>query len=199
VKRRYDYLAIGTICLLLALLVIAEIARAETTAYVTLHSPGAGYDLGAGLRIEHTSARWNRLAVYGMARAAWQEKHGADQGYTAGAIAQARAYVYRDVYLAAGYGVSRYRSEFEDGVVWAKQSWQPHAQVGWDGPLLNLWCAYYFEEHDTPNRVEAIKIGGAVPVWDRMQLMIEVSRMEFWQSGQRMNDVLTTMGFGWKF
>jgi hypothetical protein len=197
--KRHGYLIIGMACLVGFILTLAALSHAETTAYVTLHGPGAGYDLGAGLRVEHTTARWNHLALHGMARAAWQEKYGAEQGYTAGAIAQARAYVYRDAYLAAGYGVSRYRSEFEDETVWAKQAWQPHAQVGWDGPLLDLWCAYYFEEHDTPNQVEAIKIGGAMPLWGRVRLMIEVSRMEFWQSGQRMNDVLTTMGLGWKF
>jgi len=134
-----------------------------------------------------------------MVRGAWQEKHGAAQGYTAGAIAQARAYVYRDAYLAAGYGVSRYRSEFEDGRVWAKQAFQPHAQVGWDGPLLDLWGAYYFEEHDTPNQVEALKIGGSMPLWGRPRLMIEISRMAFVQSGERRNDVMTTMGIGWGF
>ncbi len=195
--KRYDYLMIGMLCTMFFFLVLLGVSRAETTLYATLHAPGAGYELGAGARLEHTT-RLGAFGLHGMARASWQEKYGAAQGYTAGAIVQARGY-YRDFYLGAGYGVSRYRSEFEDGVVWAKQAWQPHVQLGYDSDLLDLWGAYYFEENDTPNQVEAIKLGGAMKVHKHIKLMAEATRLEFWQSGKRMNDVLFVLGIGWEF
>ena len=136
--KRNDYLMIGLLCTIFFFLVLLGAARAETTLYATLHAPGAGYELGAGARLEHTT-RLGALGLHGMARAAWQEKYDAAQGYTAGAIVQARGY-YQDSYMGAGYGVSRYRSEFEDGVVWAKQAWQPHVQLGYDSDLFDLWA-----------------------------------------------------------
>jgi len=196
-KRRYDYLLIAGFCALFSFLLLLGMAQAETTLYATLHGAGAGYDLGAGIRLEHTT-RWGAFGLHGMARAAWQEKHGASQGYTAGAIAQARGY-YRDFYAGVGYGVCRYRSEFEDGKVWAKQAWQPHVQVGYDSDRYDVWASYYFEEHDTPNQVEAIKVGGAMKIYGQVKLLAEISRMEFWQSGRRENDILTTLGIGWEF
>jgi len=57
------------------------ISHAETTAYLTFESAGAGYDSGIGARLEHTQ-RWGWFGLHGMGRYALQHKQGADSGYT---------------------------------------------------------------------------------------------------------------------
>jgi hypothetical protein len=198
--RRYDYLTIGMLCLALALLALSGIARAETTIYATVTGEGAGYDTGYGVSVEHTTAQWNHLALHATGKAAMRKKYNASEGYTYGAVAQVRGYLPdKPFYLGVGYGVSGYRSEFSDGRVWEKSAWQPHVSVGYDADLFDLGATYYFEESDTPNKVEAVSLSAAVKVWRQMKIKGELMRMEFWQSGVREHDLILTVGFGWEF
>ena len=76
---------------------------------------------------------------------------------------------------------------------------QPHVSVGYDTDLFDLGATYYFEESDTPNKVEAVSLSAAVKVWRQMKIKGELMRMEFWQSGVREHDLILTVGFGWEF
>ena len=193
------FVATSIIMALLFVFLCTPSVAGDTSAYLTGHTPGAGYDPGVGIRVEHTTDKLlDIFALHGMARSAWQEKRGAAQGYTAGAMAQARAY-WHGLYLGGGYGVTRYRSEFGDGVVWAKQAWQPHMEVGFDGDMFDFWASYFFRESYTPNHVEAIKLGASAKIWRGLRCMAEMSRMAYLQGGQRETDILTTIGLGWEW
>lgn len=198
--RRYDYLTIGMLCLALALLALSGIARAETTIYATVTGEGAGYDTGYGVSVEHTTAQWNHLALHATGKAAMRKKYNASEGYTYGASAQVRGYLPdKPFYLGVGYGVAGYRSEFASGAVWKKSMWQPHVQVGYDTALWDLWAAYHFEENDTPNQVSAVSVGGSMKVWRNLKLTADIQRINFLQSGNWMDDYITTIGIGWEF
>jgi hypothetical protein len=173
------------------------IAHAETTASLTFESAGAGYDSGIGARLEHTQ-RWGWFGLHGVGRYALQHKTGADSGYTYGISGSLRGY-WRDFYVAAGYGLSGYRSEFANGAVWGKRGWQPHVGVGYDSDRFDVGLSYSFKESDTPNEVSAIKLGTSwQPTESGLALLFELTRMEFNQ-GERRNDVFVTFGVGWRF
>jgi len=202
VKRRYDYLTIGMICLLLAVLVLAGIARAETTAYVTLTGQGAGYDPAVGLRLDHTTDRWAGVwALHGSARADLRKKYSAEDGHTYSVLASVRAYLPPApmIYLSAGAAVAGYRSEFATGTVWSKDTVHPVVGIGYDTDAIDLDLAYYAREHSTPNEVEAFKLCGAAKIHGDWKLLLEVTGMRWLQGQETMTDAIWQAGVGYEF
>jgi hypothetical protein len=197
--KRHGFLIIGIACLFGVLFCLAAIAKAETTVGFEAIGSGAGYDTGYGVTVSHTTGRYADIfAAHVSGNIANRKKHNASEGYTYGASGQVRAY-YQDVYFGVGYGVAGYRSEFDSGAAWKKSMWQPHVQVGYDTALWDLWAAYYFEENDTPNQVSAVSVGGSMKVWRNLKLTADIQRINFLQSGNWMDDYITTIGIGWEF
>lgn len=216
--KRNGFLLAGFVFLFFVLFMLTAIAHAEeyaeprdTTASISaiVIGQGAGYDTGYGVEASVTVPVWMpgqyldgggpiEWAIHVSGNIANRKKHNASEGYTYGASGQLRAY-YRDAYLGVGYGVAGYRSEFASGAVWEKSMWQPHVSAGYDTDLFDLGATYYFEESDTPNKVEAVSLSAAVKVWRQMKIKGELMRMEFWQSGVREHDLILTVGFGWEF
>ena len=197
--KRHGYLIIGMACLVGFILTLAALSHAETTVSLEAIGQGAGYDVGYGVAVSHTTGRYADIfAAHVSGNIANRKKHNASEGYTYGASGQIRAY-YRDAYLGVGYGVAGYRSEFTSGAVWEKSAWQPHVSIGYDTDFLDLWGTYHFEEHDTPNQVSAASIGGGMKVWRNLKLTADIQRINFLQSGDWMHDYIITMGVGWEF
>ena len=176
-------------------------ACAETSAYFTVGSPGAGYDTGLGLAADHVQRINDYIAVQVAISGARQKKEHAASGYTYGMRGELRGYVHHNVYLSAGYGVSGYRSEFADGRVWEKRGWQPHFGIGYDTESLDLWASYLFRESDTPNKVSAIKAGASWRAYGGLgfKLMWGVTHLNFSQNDDRKTDLMSTFGIGWEF
>ena len=197
--KRHGYLIIGMACLVGFILTLAALSHAETTVSLEAIGQGAGYDVGYGVAVSHTTGRYADIfAAHVSGNIANRKKHNASEGYTYGASGQIRAY-YRDAYFGVGYGVAGYRSEFASGAVWEKSAWQPHVSIGYDTDFLDLWGTYHFEEHDTPNQVSAASIGGSMKVWRNLKLTADIQRINFLQSGDWMHDYIITMGVGWEF
>lgn len=216
--KRNGFLLAGFVFLFFVLFMLTAIAHAEeyaeprdTTASISaiVIGQGAGYDTGYGVEASVTVPVWMpgqyldgggpiEWAIHVSGNIANRKKRNASEGYTYGASGQLRAY-YQDAYLGVGYGVAGYRSEFASGAVWKKSMWQPHVQVGYDTALWDLWAAYHFEENDTPNQVSAVSVGGSMKVWRNLKLTADIQRINFLQSGNWMDDYITTIGIGWEF
>jgi hypothetical protein len=185
-------------CLVGFILTLAALSHAETTVSLEAIGQGAGYDVGYGVAVSHTTGRYADIfAAHVSGNIANRKKHNASDGYTYGASGQVRAY-YWDAYLGVGYGVAGYRSEFASGAVWEKSMWQPHVSVGYDTDLFDLWATYHFEENDTPNQVSSASVGGSVKIWHNLKLIADIQRINFLQSGDWTNDYITTLGIGWE-
>lgn len=191
-------LLIYGLLLILASWTLAWLSYAETTIYGTVHSSGAGYESGFGVRGEYLY-RYERIGarVYGEINN--QKKNKASEGYTSSLGGQGRFYFYKDFYLAGGYGFAGYSSKFASGITWKKSAWWPHAEIGIDTETFDVWIAYYPKEHQTVNEVETIKLGTSLLFTDHLKAFAELSHMQFDHKDNRESDNLFTVGIGWQF
>ena len=183
---------------ILLVLIFAMQAKAETTVYGTLHSSGAGYESGVGIKGEHLHrSDWYGLVLSGALTN--QKKINASEGYTYSLSGQGRLYFYEDFYLAAGYGLAGYSSRVASGIHWKKSAWWPHASMGYDADFFDAWLTYYPREHQTINEVESIKAGSSLMITKNISVLSEMSHVRFEQSGDRESDTVFMFGLGWRF
>lgn len=173
-------------------------AEMEPKAYLIVVSPGAGYETGAGVRLESTW-RKDKFGVFGSGELLYQPKIWASSGYKYALAGQGRYYI-NDLYFGAGASWGGYDSEFSNSDVhWRKDAVWPLIQLGYDGDRWDLWGTYFFKETQTPNEVRAAKIGGSVDLEHNVSFIVETTYVAFDQSGTRRDDVLVTVGLGWAF
>jgi hypothetical protein len=200
------FLQLGLLLLLaVGLIAFAVLAHSETDIYVTAKSEGMGYEPGVGLSVSHLyrSGYWG---FKGFGDVSNQKKNNADSGYTYSLNAQARLYpggydaqnFWGQWYVAGGYGVSGYESEFEDST-WKKDIWWPHLEAGFDSQNFDAYLRYYPKETQTENEVEAVKLGASLLLTKHWLIMAEITQSWFDQSGGRDNDQILLIGTGWRF
>jgi hypothetical protein len=183
-----------------------------TTVYATLTGQGAGYDPAIGLRVDHTTARlMDIVALHGSASVDLRKKYRASDGHTYSASAMLRFYwpglhfpslscsYDPALYAAIGGTFAGYRTEFDSGIVWKKDAFHPTIGIGLDTESIDLELIYFLEEDDTPNRVQALSIGGSVSVYYGWKIMAELTGMRFLQAGERQTDTILTVGVGYEF
>jgi len=119
------------------------------------------------------------------ARAANEKKLKADKGHTYGIQGALTFSLSHSLTAAAGITRYGYESSFQDGNRWKKDAQPPFVGLRWRNRERTgeVTGDYFFQEHDTPNRVSAFTVGGggrvgrwnrAVGVWCSGQL--ELSR-----------------------
>ena len=224
-KRRHSYLLIAMICTVIVLITLHGIVHAHppmpsdmvqgasaTTIYATVSGQGAGYDPAIGLRVDHTTARFlDVVALHGRASVDLRKKYGASDGHTYSASAMIRLYwpgLYFPIlsrsydpalYATIGGTFCGYRSEFDSGVVWEKDTVHPTVGIGLDTENIDLELTYFFEENATPNKVRAAKLTTSAPFYERWKVLLELTHMDYLQAGDRQQEVLWMAGIGYEW
>jgi hypothetical protein len=193
---KHRYLIVGLFFFFLSMW-LTVIAQAETDISVTGKSSGMGYEPGVGLSASHLY-RSNWWGLKGFGDISSQKKRDANSGYTYSLAGQVRVYPLNYLYIAGGYGISGYESKF-DNTTWRKHAWRSHAEVGFDGDIVDAWVRYYPRESQTENRVEAVKIGVSVLFMKHLLGTVEVTQAWYDQDGIRENDQIVLLGLGYRF
>jgi len=204
--KRFTYLLIFIISILLNLSILLAVSRAESDfswhagGYVTGDfASGAGYSPGVGILAE-AQGRWKFLELKVGASTAWQKKKRASFGYTWSGSAQLRGFFYKDFYAVGAYGIAGYESRFDSGAIWRKHGDNVGFGLGWETDYIDLNLITYLKENSSPNKVAYTSLSVRYRMWEYIWAMGSVKRMTYDQmtsTGMERWDALNmTVGIG---
>jgi hypothetical protein len=180
--RRLNYLLLSIIAALICVLIVSHAVRAaddwdwHAGAYaVASIAADAGYDPGIGAQAEASARyKWAEGRIYGQYLR--QHKDHASSGYTYSLGAQARAYVWQDLYVAGAINYAGYRSEFYNGVVWEKDGHNWGAGLGYNNGNTDLSLLYFLKEHTSPNNVQYVRAALRRHIYGPLWVLAQLTR-----------------------